>query len=218
MALDRKLLTELRDSHQPLIHFYDWQSPSATFGHFINTESVLNLENVKRHGIELARRPTGGGVIFHLGDLAFSLLIPVGHAAFSRNTLESYAFVNQLILKAIHPFVDSSLHLELLPAENAACVSACCCFCMAKPTLNDVMVGARKVSGGAQRKTRWGLLHQGTICLTLPDAIKDCVASDVFASMQKYSFPLLPSNSSHTAILEIKKELKSALLRTFVKN
>ena len=28
---------------------------------------------------------------------------------------------------------------------------------------HDVLIGNRKVAGGAQRRTKWGLLHQGSI-------------------------------------------------------
>jgi lipoate-protein ligase A len=40
---------------------------------------------------------------------------------------------------------------------------------MAKPTKYDVMWEGKKVGGGAQRRTKYGFLHQGTISLGRPD-------------------------------------------------
>jgi lipoate-protein ligase A len=40
---------------------------------------------------------------------------------------------------------------------------------MAKPTKYDVMWEDKKIAGAAQRKTRKGFLHQGTIALVNPN-------------------------------------------------
>jgi lipoate-protein ligase A len=40
---------------------------------------------------------------------------------------------------------------------------------MARPTKYDVMLQGRKIAGAAQRKTKAGFLHQGTIALLCPD-------------------------------------------------
>jgi lipoate-protein ligase A len=36
-------------------------------------------------------------------------------------------------------------------------------YCFANPVYADVLVNGSKVAGAAQRRTRWGLLHQGSI-------------------------------------------------------
>ena len=41
-------------------------------------------------------------------------------------------------------------------------------FCMAKPTIYDVVYQGRKIAGAAQRRRKNGYLHQGTISLAFP--------------------------------------------------
>jgi len=153
MELDSALLQDLGDSQELLLHFYDWEKPSATYGHFIKPEEFL-----QEGKIDLAKRPTGGGIVFHVTDFAFSVLVPKGHPGYSENTLENYAFINKKVIEALGGG-------ELLPEEPEALDSASKSFCMAKPTRYDVMINGKKVGGAAQRRTQHGYLHQGTIFL-----------------------------------------------------
>src|SRR4029078_7336771 len=87
MRLDADLLERAAEWAYPILHLYEWAAPSATFGHFIDPGQFLNLDRVIQKGLQLARRPTGGGIIFHLWDMAFSVLVPSHLPEFSLNTL-----------------------------------------------------------------------------------------------------------------------------------
>jgi len=167
MRLDAELLETLDPNGQPILHFYDWEGDCATYGYFVNPADFLNLEEVKKRKLNLAKRPTGGGIIFHIWDLAFSVLIPASHPQFSENTLDNYAFVNNRVLAAASHFIGERpmLTVEDGPAPDRSCTR----FCMAQPTKYDVVLNGRKIAGAAQRKTKKGLLHQGTISLQMPD-------------------------------------------------
>lgn len=173
MAIDVQLLESLATHSQPILHLYDWGVPAATYGHFIDPYTLLNKTEVDAVGLTLARRPTGGGVIFHLTDFAFSILVPEGHPEYSLNTLDNYAFVNRLVIQAVERFVqleaETKVNLSMLPIENLVVDEHAKHFCMGKPTKYDVILDGRKVGGGAQRRTKHGFLHQGTISLAFPD-------------------------------------------------
>ena len=154
---------------QPTLHLYKWEGPSATYGHFIDPSSLLCMRAAAAFPLDMAKRPTGGGLIFHLTDWAFSVLVPATHPTYSINTLENYAFVNNIVMEVVQHFTGHNAALSLLPAEDKAADGDMRHFCMAKPTRYDVMLGGRKVGGGAQRRTRFGFLHQGTISLALPE-------------------------------------------------
>jgi len=166
MDADSALLDQLSGINMPVLHLYRFECPSITYGHFIPIEKMLNLEALKEEKIALGKRPTGGGVIFHLYDLPFSLLLPSTHPAFSNVTLENYAFVNQIVKKSLTPFLSSD-SLKFLPNDPAD-PSPAGHFCMAKPTIYDVMHGDKKIAGAAQRKKKQGYLHQGSIAIQAP--------------------------------------------------
>lgn len=168
MAIDAALLAELDPEGPPLLHLYEWDRPCLTYGYFTNPTQYLNLDALRAHGIALTRRPTGGGIIFHLTDLAFSVLIPAKHPKFSLNTLDNYVFVNQWIAQSIGEFIPKEMFTELLPPSSPCGAERCVPFCMAKPTPFDIMVEGKKIGGAAQRRTKLGLLHQGSLSLFPP--------------------------------------------------
>jgi lipoate-protein ligase A len=194
MAMDAKFLLELEI---PTLHFYDWIKPSATFGHFIDVGKHFDLEKVAAKGISLARRPTGGGIVFHIWDLAFSFLLPVGHRACSDNTLENYRFVNEIVLESVREYLYSHLpevwnELSLTPEHAPERGPSCTHFCMARPTIYDVVYNGLKIAGAAQRRTKKGYLHQGTISLASPDLglLSEILLSkeEITGAMEAYSF------------------------------
>jgi lipoate---protein ligase len=173
MEVDAKLLEELGARSRPILHLYGWARPSVTFGYFIKPEKVLDVEEAKRRGIEWARRPTGGGVVFHLWDLAFSVLVPAKSKLFSANTLENYRLINGVVQEMAQEWLGREV--DLTPEDGGSCGN----FCMAGPTKYDVVIAGKKIAGAAQRKTKEGFLHQGTIALVRPEEeILEAVVKD----------------------------------------
>lgn len=217
MAYDAFLLDQLAKEKDPILHLYEWQNDAATYGYFIDPSKFLNISKVNELDLDLAKRPTGGGIVFHSCDVAFSILVPATHPSFSLNPLENYAFVNERVRQAIHQF--TSIDSSLLEKEEKPLDVFCESFCMAKPTKYDVMIGGKKVGGAAQRKTKWGYLHQGSILLChLEKSLLEALLghkSSVIEGMQKNSFPLLPGVSSQKELLDAKMTLTNLLQKVF---
>lgn len=205
MALDAALLEDLAIDRDPLLHFYEWKQDAATFGHFVDPKKFL-----KNLDLDLAKRPTGGGIIFHVADFAFSILVPSSHPNYSLNSLENYAFINEQISKAV-------AHLgipQLLPTEPTSGVAG---YCMAKPTKYDVMVGGKKIGGAAQRRTRDGYLHQGSISLGLPsdEFLKRYLDEEVVSAMSDLSYAPLGKKWTKQQLEEARADLKQKIIEVF---
>ncbi len=217
METDAHLLATLSERTRPLIHFYDWESDAATYGLLVKPEQFLNLEVAKERGVTLAQRPTGGGIVFHIWDLAFSVLVPASCPLFSKNTLANYALINNAVLSAVYEYLEQAPDLTLIPEDGPALETACTRFCMAMPTKYDVVVGGKKVAGAAQRKTKDGFLHQGTIALTMPDS--DLLiallpqGSQILDAMKQSTFPLLPKGAAKEEQGGAKAALKKLLTK-----
>ena len=219
MQIDADLLEGLESRKNPLIHFYEWEGDSATYGYFTDPNLFLKSQGVQKRGLQLARRPTGGGIIFHLWDMAFSAVVPSQSPLFSLNTLDNYSLINSAVLKSVRSLLGHTQDLELIVDDFQVQGEKCVHFCMAKPTKYDVVLEGKKVAGAAQRKTRAGFLHQGTISLVFPseDYLRDVLASDadVLNAMKQYTFSIFPNGATPGAIREVKEELKS-LLTTYL--
>lgn len=216
MAIDAELLEQAAFQRGPILHLYDWDSPSATYGHFIDPFRFVQRDMASKLGLQLARRPTGGGMIFHLTDLAFSIIVPVSHPGYSVNVLDNYAFVNHLVIEAVKRFTNHQTLPHLLPNEPQAHDSICKHFCMAKPTKYDVMLEGRKVGGGAQRRTKHGFLHQGSISLALPpiEFLNKVLLPQegLIETMQTVTYALIPTQATPVQLTEARGYMSQLLI------
>jgi len=163
-AMDRdfKAIAGLSLLKNPVIRFWEWQQPSITYGYFTPVEKLLKAG--AEDYFDIAKRPTGGGMLFHMGDLSFSIAVPSNCSLYSDNVDKNYEMVNGILLEALAPFLaNCKKHKELFEGE------ALKNYCQANLTRFDLGYCGFKVGGGAQRKTKDGFLHQGTIFLQEPD-------------------------------------------------
>lgn len=213
MRKDAELLESARGLSRPVLHFYEWIRPSVTYGYFIDPSRFLHRDSIHALGWDAVRRPTGGGIVFHMWDMAFSAVVPAHTRAFSSNTLDNYAFINRAVLKALLPFLPQAL--ELTPVDMLPIDPSCSHFCMARPTRYDVVWQGRKVAGAAQRKTREGFLHQGTLALVMPsfEVLQKVLLPEtqVAFAMQQHTLPLLSQESTESERRSVKEDLKRLL-------
>ena len=115
-----------------------WQnSRTIVVGQNQNTEAEINRAFVEQHGLQVVRRMTGGGAVYHdLGNLNYSFITDAGEV--EKLTIEQFT---RPVVKAL-----SDLGLQ---AEASG--------------RNDILVNGRKVSGTAQRVLGSRILHHGTL-------------------------------------------------------
>jgi lipoate-protein ligase A len=175
MAVDEALLAH---AAMPILRFYRWQQPSLSFGYFGRHSDAVS----QAQGRELVRRWTGGGIVPHGDDLTYSVIIPRTDSFFSKSSPEIYAAVHDAIRQALEVIEIGAT----LAGQAAARVSE---NCFANPVRADVISNGRKIAGAAHRRSRAGLLHQGSIQhACLPDRFRADFAG---ALCQKAEFQTL---------------------------
>jgi len=153
MAIDETLLVS--GLKRPLLRHYSWLGSWASFGY----SQSLAAARSEAPASFLVRRWTGGGIVPHDADWTFSLLIPIQESFCKVRPRDSYQAIHERVVAAMTQ--DDTLP-EIRLAGMEDCQQALSCF--AGPTLYDVMEAAGgKICGGAQRRTRQGVLHQGSI-------------------------------------------------------
>ncbi|NGX41391.1 MAG: Octanoyltransferase LipM [Candidatus Anoxychlamydiales bacterium] len=222
MQMDIDLLDNLKD--EPILHFYDWEKDSITYGYFVDIKQFIDLKKAKKRDLNLAKRPTGGGIVFHIWDIAFSFLMPKNHKYFYLDPLKNYKFVNILILQALEEFLVKKEENKkpksygLIDKEHFNEIKSFDSFCMAKPTKYDVVYKGKKIAGAAQRRKKTGYLHQASICLIEPDFeyLKDVlIEKDIANAIFKSSYPIFLNENKN---IEEKREIVKERLRETFEN
>src|SRR5262249_46117847 len=163
MAIDEALLKSVTE---PIIRFYHWQSPALSFGYFGRFANVASYEGER----DLVRRWTGGGIVLHGEDLTYSIAIPVSDPAFAESSISIYEKIHLSLCETLSETGQRAVVAGVGdPGPNSATVATSTGIsdagynCFANPVRADVMIDGRKVAGAAQRRTRRGLLQQGSI-------------------------------------------------------
>lgn len=218
MAKDKALLEGLKEG-EVILHLYEWENPlSMTYGYFMRPEKILVKEAFSL-GLDMSRRPTGGGFVFHHGDYAFSLLMSSSYPGYSSEVLANYYRVNSLVLKVFHKVfrVQGALAKE----EELCCRRVSENFCMAKTSKYDVLLGGKKIGGAAQRKVSQGFLHQGSLFLSgssrefyekflLPE-----ILDEITQEIDAHAFFPLGMDVSLQELHRARGEIKETFIHTF---
>ena len=135
-----------------------WQNENTiVVGQNQNTEAEINRPFVEAHHINVVRRSTGGGAVYHdLGNLNYSFITDAGDKA----SISMDRFTS--------PVVEALKGLGLQAEASGR---------------NDILVEGRKVSGTAQRRHGGRILHHGTL---LFDANPGMVAGALNVDPEKF--------------------------------
>ena len=178
MAVDEALLREVRE---PVLRLYEWNVPAVSLGYF--QPHALAGER------PFVRRYTGGGLVDHAHDVTYTIVLPRAHPWMEMSAPESYCHIHLGVQAAL---AACGIVSELTPTAHAVESEAC----FAKPVKFDIVCDAGKLSGAAQRRTREGLLHQGSILL--PDAARNADLRAGFAKAFAARLELMVSPSDLT--------------------
>jgi lipoate-protein ligase A len=156
MALDEALLEAASRLRQPVLRFYGWTSPAASFGYFQKYSSVERATLLR----PLVRRPTGGGIVPHDADWTYSFAAPPGHEWYSLAAIESYRRIHEWIRGA---FAKLNVPASLAPEKKSAAGEDLPGECFTSHEKFDLLWRGRKIAGAAQRRNKLGLLIQGSV-------------------------------------------------------
>jgi len=146
MALDEAVSNGIeRSTSPPTIRFYGWKPSAVSIGRFQSLEDEVDLAGCKELGVEVVRRRTGGGAVFHDtdGEVTYSLIAP--EELMPREINAAY--------REICGYVVSSLAALGVEAHFAP--------------INDILVGGKKISGSAQSRRNSVFLQHGTLLLDI---------------------------------------------------
>ncbi len=175
MAMDEVLLQSAEELDAPLIRIYDWDRPSVSIGY------VQNYDAAPHDKYTVVRRPTGGGIVYHDDDLTYTAIVPAADPICKLNRIDSYHIFHEAILQTLGEF---GLEAKLAPDAYAS-VDRATMQCFTTPTRYDVVADGKKYAGAAQRRTKSGILHQGSIDLKIIDCDKKLLTKKLLMAFEK---------------------------------
>ena len=158
MAVDEWLLETAR---APVLRVYGWLGAWATLGYF----GKLAEAQAACPGVQWVRRWTGGGVVDHRADWTYSVVAPNSEAVAGWRGAESY--------RQIHQALEDAMRVEGLAVRmSAGDAQTGAALCFENPVSHDLVGGdGRKLAGAGQRRTKQGLLHQGSVAAACDEAV-----------------------------------------------
>lgn len=130
--------------------FLLWQnSPAVIVGSFQNICREVHVETLRKLGIPIVRRMSGGGTVYHdLGNVNYTYI-----------TRQKGPLDYDLCLQ---PVIDALNDIGVPARKNRTC---------------DIAIGEQKISGSAQRSAGGRLLHHGTLLFQSDLAVLDQITT-----------------------------------------
>jgi lipoyltransferase/lipoate-protein ligase len=148
MAIDEAILTSRIAGQVPnTLRFYRWQPSAVSIGKNQTPENELYLATCKQQGVDVVRRISGGGTVYHdfEGEVTYSVTAKTADMGTADITTVYFT---------IYEAITDALRLLGIPADFSSGDAKNC------PNLT---VNGKKISGSSQTITRGVVLQHGTI-------------------------------------------------------
>jgi len=187
VCVDKVLLSSYSED---TLLLYSRDRPCISVGRFQRVEDTVDLEYIRRNGISLVRRVSGGSNIYSdEGQITYSLIMSKDRLPVSRN--DSFAMICGAVVDV----------LNILGVDGEY-----------KP-INDILVNGRKISGGAQARSAYAVLQHGSMILDVDDGVVKASLKD----RKKRSYDGLTSIREHLGYVPSRDAIASAFMSGFSK-
>jgi lipoate-protein ligase A len=156
MARDVALQARAAKTAETVLSVYSWARPTISFGRNQAAAGLYDLGRIRRAGIDVVRRPTGGRAILHDREVTYSVTAPLEGGLSLR---DAYDRINQILLTALGSL---GVGAEIAaPGERAPKPDVRPCFAL--PSEGELAAAGRKLVGSAQWRDEGALLQHGSI-------------------------------------------------------
>jgi lipoate-protein ligase A len=175
MDFDRYIFDEFEEGRrETTLRRYGWEKPCVSLGYTQGADIELNRSSCEKFGVEIVKRPTGGGIVFHNEfELTYSFICGKDDTKLPKGLIESYKFISTIIIKAMRKVGVAAELSDTRHNEQAR-------LCFSFPASYEIVLHGSKIVGSAQKRGRKALLQQGSIFiknsnLKPADFIRNCI-------------------------------------------
>lgn len=152
MAVDEAIMTaRIAGSVSNTLRFYRWKPSAVSVGRFQEILKEANVENCRRHGVDIVRRITGGGAVYHDrdGEITYSVIVNEKDLGFV-DVVSAYNIICNGLIEAAKIL---GIRADFHPGDPKQCP--------------NITISGRKISGSAQHRRRGVLLQHGTLLVDI---------------------------------------------------
>lgn len=148
MAIDEAIMKARIENHvQNTLRFYCWKPSVVSIGRFQNIENEVQLDNCREYGVDVVRRITGGGTVYHDAEDEITYSVVANKKDLGTPDITAvYAKIYAGLAEAVNT-------LGLTTDFNKGNVKTC----------PNLMVNGKKISGSAQSHKKDVVLQHGTL-------------------------------------------------------
>jgi len=154
MAIDEAILTARIAGKVPnTLRFYRWKPSAVSIGRFQNLLNEIHVENCRKHSVDIVRRITGGGAVYHDedGEITYSVVVDGKDLGCADMDLTyAYKAICGGLIEAVKIL---GTNAEFNPMDPKQCP--------------NITIKGRKISGSAQACRRSVLLQHGTFLMDI---------------------------------------------------
>ncbi|HAR64323.1 MAG: hypothetical protein DKM50_10295 [Candidatus Margulisiibacteriota bacterium] len=164
MRKDMDLFSNIEANEIPAtLRIYSWDQPCITYGYSQSLENDFYIEKIPNRTQIAAKRPTGGGIVFHnSGDLTYSIVTKLETTRLPKGIEQSCTHIHKAIAGMLLELgIIASIAKSTLYNKNKHTFER---ICFATPARYElVTIQGQKIAGSAQKRGKKALLQQGTI-------------------------------------------------------
>ena len=150
MAVDEAILQAAIEGKAPnTLRLYRWSPSAVSIGRFQNVQDEVNQEACRIHGVDVVRRISGGGAVYHDSEdeVTYSVIVKKRDLG-TDDVAEAYKRICNGLIEAAHVL---GVNAQYSKGNIRQCP--------------NITVKGRKVSGSAQAQKKSAILQHGTLLL-----------------------------------------------------
>lgn len=159
MTIDASLLAEAARSGRSFLRLYRFDPPCLSLGRNEAARAHYDRTAIARLGLDVVRRPTGGGAVWHEHEVTYAVAAPIATFGGLR---AAYHAIHARLAAALQTL---GVATTLAPDRPTGRPPDRRGSCFATPVGGEVVVGGRKVVGSAQVREGRAFLQHGSILL-----------------------------------------------------
>ena len=185
MAIDEAIMKARIENRIPnTLRFYTWKPSAVSIGRFQKLEEQIHIESCKKYGVDIVRRISGGGTVYHdqHGEITYSITAKLSDIdCADLDMLCAYKKICNGLNEAVKIL---GAKAEYRPPDPKRCP--------------NLVISGKKISGNAQTSKKGILLQHGTFLLDIDHE-------------KMFTFLKVPWAKTLTDVIEVsKRKLTSA--------